>query len=188
MKRFFLLAPLALFIVLGGYFVAGLKRDPMRIPSVLIDRPLPAIELDAIEGFEKGFSSRDIEGEVALVNIFGSWCASCVIEHPMLMEIAASGEVVIVGIDWKDPKGAGALWLRKNGNPYHFVGDDAAGRTAIDLGVTGAPETFVVDANGRIRYKHVGPVTPEVWRYQLRPLVRQLKELEYDVEDDDVEG
>jgi len=176
MKRLILLAPLAIFILLGAYFAIGLQRDPSRIPSVLIDKPLPAIDLPAIEGFEKGFSSDDIKGEVAFINIFGSWCASCALEHPMLMEIASSGEVVLVGVDWKDEKGAGTAWLEKNGNPYDFVGDDAAGRAAIDLGVTGAPETFIVDPNGRIRYKHVGPITPQVWREQLRPLARRLKD------------
>lgn len=176
MKRLLLFAPLILFVILGAYFAVGLGRDPSRIPTVLIDKPLPAIDLAAIEGFDAGFSSDDIKGEVALINIFGSWCASCVIEHPMLMEIASSGEVILVGIDWKDPKGEGARWLAKHGNPYDFIGDDAAGRTAIDLGVTGAPETFVVDRNGRIRYKLTGPITPRIWREELRPLIRRLTE------------
>ena len=176
MKRLILFAPLALFIVLGAYFAVGLNHDPSRIPSVLIDRPLPPIDLPPIDGFEKGFSSSDIEGEVAIISIFGSWCASCVIEHPMLMEIAASGNVALVGIDWKDPKGAGAQWLNKYGNPYDFVGDDASGGTAIDLGVTGAPESFIVDAGGRIRYKQVGPITPQIWRNELKPLIERLKE------------
>jgi len=178
MRRLFLFAPLTLFIVLGAYFALGLQRDPSRIPSVLIDKPLPAISLAPIEGFEKGFTSNDIAGEVALINVFGSWCAACVVEHPMLMEIAESDEVVLVGIDWKDPHGAGTRWLEKHGNPYDFVGDDAAGRTAIDLGVTGAPETFIVDRNGQIRYKQIGPITPRIWRDQIRPLVLQLKEQE----------
>lgn len=176
MKRLILLAPLILFVVLGGYFAIGLTRDPARIPSVLIDRPLPEFDLPPIEGFEKGFASDDLRGEVALINVFGSWCVSCVIEHPMLMEIAAKEDVLIAGLDWKDPNGGGARWLEKNGNPYALVGDDAQGRTAIDLGVTGAPETFVVDRSGRIRYKHIGPITPQVWRETLKPLVEKLKE------------
>lgn len=176
MKRLILLAPLILFVVLGGYFAIGLTRDPARIPSVLIDRPLPEFDLPPIEGFEKGFASDDLRGEVALINVFGSWCVSCVIEHPMLMEIAANEDVLIAGLDWKDPNGGGARWLEKNGNPYALVGDDAQGRTAIDLGVTGAPETFVVDRSGRIRYKHIGPITPQVWRETLKPLVEKLKE------------
>lgn len=175
MMRILLAAPLAVFLVLGAYFALGLQRDPSVIPSVLIDRPLPAIDLPPVEGFEKGVLSADIQGRVALINIFGSWCAACLIEHPMLMEIARKENVLLVGIDWKDPGGAGAQWLARHGNPYDLVGDDAAGRTAIDLGVTGAPETFVVDSNGRIRYKHVGPITAEVWRDRLKPLVDQLE-------------
>jgi len=175
MNRFILFLPLVLFIVVGAYFAIGLTRDPSRIPSALIDRPLPAIDLPPIEGHEAGFASGDIAGEVALINIWGSWCASCVIEHPTLMAIAKTGEVTIVGIDWKDKPGDGARWLARHGNPYAFIGDDAAGRTAIDLGVTGAPETFVVDRNGRIRHKQVGPITPKIWRYELQPLVEKLK-------------
>ncbi|MEK7265346.1 MAG: DsbE family thiol:disulfide interchange protein [Pseudomonadota bacterium] len=175
MSRLIFLAPLVLFIVLGGYFAIGLTRDPARIPSVLIEKPLPEFDLPPIEGFEKGFASSDLKGEVALINVFASWCVACGIEHPMLMEIAAKEDVLIAGLDWKDPKGGGARWLAKNGNPYAFVGDDAQGRTAIDLGVTGAPETFVVDHAGRIRYKQIGPITPQIWRDTLKPLVEQLK-------------
>jgi cytochrome c biogenesis protein CcmG/thiol:disulfide interchange protein DsbE len=174
-KRILLALPLAAFVVLSAYFAIGLQRDPSKIPSVLIDKPLPQFDLPAIEGFEKGFSSGDLKGRVALINVFGSWCASCVIEHPVLMEIAASGDVLIAGLDWKDEKGAGSRWLQKYGNPYSLIGDDADGRTAIDLGVTGAPETFIVDKNGRIRYKQVGPIDSRIWREELRPLVEKLE-------------
>lgn len=174
MSRLILLAPLVLFIILGAYFAVGLTRNPARIPSVLIDKPLPEFDLPPVAGFSKGFSSDDIRGEVALINVFASWCVSCVIEHPMLMEIAVREEVLIAGLDWKDPDGGGARWLEKNGNPYALVGDDALGRTAIDLGVTGAPETFVTDRAGRIRFKQVGPITPQIWRDELKPLVEKL--------------
>jgi len=174
MMRILLLAPLILFALLAAYFAAGLKRDPSLIPSALIDRPLPQFDLPPIEGFEDGFSSQDIKGEVALINVFGSWCVSCMIEHPMLMEIAANKEVLIAGLNWKDPPGAGARWLEKNGNPYALIGDDPSGRTVIDFGVTGAPETFVVDKLGRIRYKQIGPITPQIWREELKPLIEKL--------------
>lgn len=176
MKRLLLFAPLILFAALGVYFGKGLQRDPTRIPSVLIDKPLPVFDLPPIEGFEKGLSSEDLKGKVALINIFGSWCASCVIEHPMLMEIAASERVLIAGLDWKDPKGAGSRWLQKHGNPYALIGDDAAGRVAIDLGVTGAPETFIVDKNGRVRYKQIGPISARIWREELEPLIEKLEQ------------
>lgn len=178
MKRLLLALPLVLFFVLGGYFAVGLTRDPSRIPSVLIDKPLPAFDLPAIEGFEKGFSSEDIKSRVALINIFGSWCASCVIEHPVLMRIAASEDVLIAGLDWKDEKGAGARWLQQRGNPYALIGDDANGRVVIDLGVTGAPETFIVDKAGRIRYKHVGPIDMRIWKERLKPIVEALEKEE----------
>ncbi len=175
MKRLVLFAPLILFALLGVYFAIGLQRDPSRIPSVLIDRPLPAFDLPPIEGAEKGFASSDLEGRVALINIFGSWCASCLIEHPVLMEISRTEDVLLAGLDWKDPNGGGRRWLDLHGNPYDFVGDDADGRVAIDFGVTGAPETFIVDRNGRIRHKHVGPITMRVWRTELRPLIQMLE-------------
>ncbi|MEL7488118.1 MAG: DsbE family thiol:disulfide interchange protein [Pseudomonadota bacterium] len=143
--------------------------------AALIDQPAPAFSLDPIEGYAEGFSSADLRGEVSLVNIFGSWCASCVVEHPVLMRIKASGGPPIYGVDWKDQPGAGTAWLARYGDPYTRVGDDADGRVAIDFGVTGAPETFVVDADGRIRHKHVGPITDEAWRTVLAPMVEELR-------------
>lgn len=178
MNRLLFAAPLALFLVLGAYFAIGLSRDPSRIPSVLIDRPLPEFDLPSIEGRAEGLASGDLAGEVALVNIWASWCVSCLIEHPVLLEISRSDDVLIAGLDWKDKPGDGARWLEKHGDPYARIGDDADGRTAIDFGVTGAPETFIVDRQGRIRYKQIGPITPEIWRRQLKPLVDQLKEEE----------
>lgn len=176
MKKVVFIFPLVLFLVLGAYFAAGLQRNPSRIPSVLIDRPLPEFSLPAIEGFDRGLSSADLHGEVALINVFGSWCVSCIIEHPMLMEIAETEDVIIAGLNWKDPPGAGARWLAKHGNPYSLIGDDRAGRIAIDFGVTGAPETFLVDRSGRIRFKQVGPITPQIWREDIKPVVDQLKD------------
>lgn len=176
MKRFLLVAPLSLFLVLTIYFVVGLRRDPSSIPSVLIDRALPAFDLAAIEGHEKGFAAHDLDGKVAMINIFASWCISCMVEHPVLMELSAKEAVLLTGIDWKDKPGDGARWLQRNGNPYALIGDDASGRTAIDLGVTGAPETFIVDKKGRIRYKQVGPITPQVWREKLKPMIEQLEQ------------
>lgn len=176
MNKLILALPLAVFMILGVYFAVGLQRDPSAIPSVLIDRPLPQFDLPPIEGFDKGLSNEDLKGRVALVNIFGSWCASCVVEHPVLVEIAASENVLLVGLDWKDEKGAGTRWIQRYGNPYALIGDDADGRTAIDLGVAGAPETFIVDKKGRIRYKHVGPIDRRVWTEKLKPLVMKLEQ------------
>lgn len=176
MKRLILIAPLSLFLILTIYFMVGLGRDPSSIPSVLIDRELPAFDLAAIDGREEGFAASDLEGKVAMINIFASWCISCMVEHPVLMEISANEPVLLTGIDWKDKPGDGTRWLNRNGDPYALIGDDASGRTAIDFGVTGAPETFIVDKKGRIRYKQVGPITPKIWREKLKPMIEQLEQ------------
>ncbi len=175
MRRLIYFAPLGLFLVAAIYFAQGLSRDPGYMPSMLIDRPAPVFDLPPIEGYTEGFSSEDLKGEVSLLNIFGSWCVSCNVEHPVLLAIKAEGIAPIYGLDWKDPPGKGAEWLARKGDPYTKVGDDADGRIAIEFGVTGAPETFVIDAAGRVRHKHIGPISPQVWRDVLRPMVLDLK-------------
>ncbi|MEO0696301.1 MAG: DsbE family thiol:disulfide interchange protein [Pseudomonadota bacterium] len=174
-KRLIFLIPVLLFLGLAGVFMVGLGRDPSYLPSMLIDRPAPEFDLAPIEGQTEGLSSEDLKGTVSLVNVFGSWCIACTVEHPVLMEIAREGTVPIFGIDWKDKAGAGTAWLQRHGNPYTKVGDDAAGRVAIDFGVSGAPETFVVDSKGNIRHKHVGPISVDDWENVLGPMVRDLQ-------------
>lgn len=175
MGRLLFLAPLAIFLFAVFAFARGLTRDPGFDPSIMIDRPSPEFALAPIEGYGEGFSSADLKGRVSLVNIFGSWCVSCQVEHPVLMRIKSEGGPPIYGLDWKDRPGAGTTWLARLGDPYERVGDDRDGRVAIDFGVTGAPETFVVDAEGRIRHKHIGPITDEDWREVLAPMVRELE-------------
>jgi cytochrome c biogenesis protein CcmG/thiol:disulfide interchange protein DsbE len=175
MRRFTGFLPLVLFGVMAIYFALGLREDPSEIPSQLIDQPLPEFALGPIEGFENGLSNDDFEGEVILLNVFGSWCPPCIIEHPMLMQISRSGEIPLYGIDWKDPPGAGAAWLERNGNPFIRVGNDFEGHLAIDLGITGAPETFLIDRLGRVRYRHVGVITTEDWRNVLLPMIKELQ-------------
>jgi cytochrome c biogenesis protein CcmG/thiol:disulfide interchange protein DsbE len=174
-KRFLFLLPALVFAALAVWFARGLERDPRYIPSMLIDRPAPAFSLPPIEGRSEGLSSEDLKSAVSMVNIFGSWCASCEIEHPVLMAIAREGVAPIYGLNWKDKPGAGAEWLRPRGDPYAKIGDDADGRVAIDFGVTGAPETFIIDAEGRVRHKHVGPVSMDDWRGVLKPMIEDLK-------------
>ena len=175
MKNILVLAPLMIFAAIAGVFAVGLTRDPSAIPSMLIDRPLPEFDLPPIQGVDQGLASADFNGEVSLLNVFGSWCVSCHIEHPILMQLAASKAVPIYGLNWKDKPGDGAAWLARLGNPYDRIGDDPEGRVIFDLGVTGAPETFVIDREGRVRYKHTGPITPEVWEKTLRPLIEKLR-------------
>ena len=175
MSRVIFLAPLALFLVIAIYFTAGLKREPSFLPSMLIDQPTPQFSLPPIEDFEQGLSTKDLNGKVSLINIFGSWCVACQVEHPLLMKIKADGGPPIYGIDWNDKPGAGTAWLQRFGNPYERVGDDADGRVAIEFGVTGAPETYLIDKMGRIRHKHIGPITEDDWRDLFVPMIKELE-------------
>ena len=178
MRRLLYLLPAAIFAILALFFMKGLTMDPRTIPSVLIDRPVPEMTLAPLpgRGDNSGVSTADLKGHVTLVNIFGSWCISCVQEHPFLVQIKKSGVVPIYGIDWRDDPTEGAKWLRKNGDPYDRVGaDPAPGYAAVDFGVTGAPESFIVDKNGVIRYKHIGPIGPEVWEKTLLPIIKELQ-------------
>lgn len=176
-RRLLYVIPLAIFGVVAVYAWVGLGRDPSHIPSVLIDKPIPAFSLAPIPGRDRGLESADLRGEVSLVNIFGSWCVSCSVEHPFLMQIKQQGLVPIHGIDWREkvPED-GAAWLARLGDPYTLIGADPESRGAIAFGVTGAPETFVVDAEGVIRYRHVGPITPDVWKTTLWPIVQRLRD------------
>jgi len=175
MKNLSLFIPLGLFSAFAGLLAIGLNRDPSAIPSVLIDRPMPEFALSSLQSKEPGLSRADLAGRVSLVNVFASWCGICVVEHPTLMKLSASQSVPIYGINWKDAPGSGQAWLTRYGDPYLKKGADANGRLAIELGVTGAPETFVVDRSGRIRYKQIGAITDEVWEEKLKPLIAKLE-------------
>jgi cytochrome c biogenesis protein CcmG, thiol:disulfide interchange protein DsbE len=178
MRRLIPLIPIAVVAVLAALFVVGLGRDPKLIPSVLINQPAPQFSLKALPGRgDTGLSTADLKGQVTLVDIYGSWCIACVQEHPTLLAIKQKGEVVIQGIDWRDDPEQGAQWLKDKGDPYTRVGvDPAPGRTSVDFGVTGAPESFIVDSQGVIRYKYIGPITPAVWENILLPIIRGLRQ------------
>lgn len=177
MRRLLYLLPLVGFLALVAMFKWGLGQDPRLLPSALIDRPVPEMALAPLpgRGEDSGLATADLKGRISIVNIFGSWCVACAQEHPYLMRIKQMGVVPIHGIDWRDDPAEGAKWLQKHGDPYERVGaDPAPGRTAIDFGVTGAPESFIVDKQGIIRYKHIGPITPEVWSNTLLPIIQEL--------------
>jgi cytochrome c biogenesis protein CcmG/thiol:disulfide interchange protein DsbE len=168
------LLPVLLFAAMIGAFAIGLHRDPSKLPSTLIDKPLPPFDLPPVRDGDVGLKSSEVRGQPRLLNVFASWCVSCRFEHPVLLALKARG-VPIDGMDWLDKPAAGAKYLMENGDPYAHVGNDQPGRAGIDLGVAGVPETFVVDARGRVRYKQVGPITPDDWNRTISPLMDRLR-------------
>lgn len=178
LKRSLFALPVLIFLVVAGYFLWGLApgRDPSAVPSALIDKPVPKFELGAVPGLETpGLSTADFGGKVMVVNFFASWCIPCRAEHPLLTELAQDSDIVMVGIDYRDQPADAIAWLAELGNPYARIGADLNGRTGIDWGVSGVPETFIVDKSGRIRYQHIGPVMDRDLNNTLRPLIEELK-------------
>jgi cytochrome c biogenesis protein CcmG, thiol:disulfide interchange protein DsbE len=157
------IVPIGLFAALIGFFFVGLGRDKETLPSPLIGKPAPAFELVTVEDPHRKIATRDFAGKPYVVNIWGTWCPGCRQEHPVLLEIARRNVVPIVGIDWKDDLQLAQQWLRDLGNPYVATGFDDEGRTSIDWGAYGAPETFLVDARGIVIHKHTGPLSIEAW-------------------------
>lgn len=161
MRRLIFLLPLVLFAALVAWFAVGLTKDPSKLPSALIDRPAPEFALPALHEGGQGLSGADLKGGGAkLVNVFASWCAPCRVEHPQLMRMEEEG-IVIHAIAYKDKPEDSRRFLELLGDPFTRVGVDRDGRVAIDWGVYGVPETYVIDAEGRIRYRHVGPIMPQ---------------------------
>ncbi len=166
---------LAAFAVIVAVLAVGLTLNPREIPSPLIGKPVPLFELAPVRGRTLGLSSADLKGDVSLVNVFASWCVACKDEHPVLLEMKRQGVVPIHGLNYKDRSEDAAKWLDDLGDPYTRTGADIDGRVAIDWGVYGVPETFVIDREGRIAYKHIGPITPGVLEKTLRPLIERLR-------------
>jgi cytochrome c biogenesis protein CcmG/thiol:disulfide interchange protein DsbE len=169
------LVPLSLFVVLAVGLAIGLTRDPSQIPSVLIDQEVPAFSLGPVAGRERGFSSADLTGEVRLVNFFASWCVACRAEHPLLNQLTEDGTVPVYGINYKDKPEDVRRWLDRLGDPYVRSGADHDGRVGIEWGVYGLPESFIVDRDGRIRYKHIGPIGPKDLEETIMPLIEKLR-------------
>ena len=172
MSRFVI--PLVLFAVLVVFLAIGLGRDPHTVPSALINKPAPDFALTELREPSKIVSPKQMRGKVWLLNVWGSWCAACREEHPVLLEIARSGAVPIYGLSWKDKREDALATLAELGDPYVLNASDFDGRVAIDYGITGAPETYLIDKNGIIRYKEVGQLTPEIMEKKILPMVREL--------------
>jgi len=173
MKRFLL--PLAIFALLVGFLAAGLTLNPREVPSPLVGKLAPAFQLPQLHEQDKVFSPAEMTGKVWLLNFWASWCGGCKDEHPVLMRMAQAGDVPIYGMDYKDRRDEALSWLRRHGNPYLLTAVDEAGRTGIDYGVYGVPETYVIDKQGLIRFKQIGPVDDEVVAKKIMPLVKELQ-------------
>ena len=188
------LVPLLLFFGLAGFLAFGLTLNPREVPSPLIDKPAPSFKLARVDDPATAFALEEMRGQVWLLNVWASWCVACRQEHPLLVRMAKQKLVPVVGLNYKEVRGDGGIsmrgmaleaetalaverargWLSDHGDPYVLSVLDVDGRVGIDFGVYGVPETFLIDAEGRIRYKHIGPITPDVFSGRILPLVAEL--------------
>jgi len=174
MSRYLYFIPITLFLIIVGFLLVGLGRDPHEVPSPLINKAAPTFRLPQLKEPGKTFSAEDMRGKVWILNVWASWCVSCRDEHPLLIDYARSGAIPIYGLNWKDKREDALAWLGELGDPYVLSVSDLDGRIAIDYGVYGAPETYLIDQTGTIRFKQIGAVTPEVWSNKILPLAQEL--------------
>lgn len=174
MKYLRFLTPLAVLLGLVWFLAAGLKLDPKEVPSPLINKPAPTFALTQLDNPEKTIRREDMLGKVWMLNVWASWCVACREEHPLLVEFSRKKLVPIYGLNYKDERMAGMKWISNFGNPYDASLWDHDGRVGIDYGVYGVPETFIIDRDGVIRYKQIGPITEEALRTKIEPLLRKL--------------
>jgi cytochrome c biogenesis protein CcmG/thiol:disulfide interchange protein DsbE len=174
MKSLRYLIPLFVFVGLVIFLGAGLRLDPREVPSPLIDKPAPAFSLARLDNAGQSISKDSLRGKVWMLNVWASWCVACRQEHPLLVEFSRKKLLPVYGLNYKDTRPNGQRWLANFGNPYEASLFDEDGRVGIDFGVYGVPETFVIDREGIIRFKHIGPLTPEVLAEKIEPLVRKL--------------
>jgi cytochrome c biogenesis protein CcmG/thiol:disulfide interchange protein DsbE len=175
MKSLRFIGPLLVFVVLLIFLWQGLSLNPREVPSPLIGKPAPAFQLARLDDPARMVTEQDLRGQVWVLNVWASWCVSCMEEHPVLVQFARSGVVPIYGLNYKDQRDAAQAWLAKNGNPYSVSIVDPDGKVGIDYGVYGVPETYLIDKAGVIRYKQIGPVTPKALSEQILPLIKQLQ-------------
>lgn len=169
------LLPLVAFAALVAVLAVGLNRDPREVPSPLIGKPAPPLQLPQLDNPADRVSAEALKGRVWMLNVWASWCGACREEHPLLLAFAKRQPVPVYGLDYKDTRPAGQDWLRRLGNPYAASAFDEEGRAGLDWGVYGVPETFVIDARGVVRHKHIGPITPEVLKERIEPLLAKLQ-------------
>lgn len=169
------LIPVVVFLAMVVFLYIGLGRDPRYVPSPLIGKPAPDFDLPLLYQLEKNFTQENLKGKVSLVNVWASWCVSCRLEHGLLMQMSKNKEFPIIGINYKDEHVDATKYLREFGDPYATIVFDYEGRASINWGVYGTPETFIVDKQGIIRYKHVGPITVEKLQQNLLPILKELQ-------------
>lgn len=169
------LIPFLMFVMLGLFFWRGLSLDPQHLPSAKLGKPLPPFRLPVLGNAQSELTPASMQGHIALLNVWASWCMACNEEQVFLMRLAREG-VAIYGVNYKDNSHDASNWLATWGNPYRLVGEDTTGRVGIDLGVYGAPETFLIDKRGMIRYRHVGVLTEMVWQRELLPIIKHLEQ------------
>lgn len=173
MARFIL--PFVIFMIVAIFLFIGLGLNPHEVPSPLVGKPAPAFSLPQLHEPDKQFSLQDMKGKVWLFNVWASWCTACEYEHPLFMELSRQNLVPLYGMDYKDKREDGMAWLQKHGNPYTLVVSDAEGRVGIDYGVYGVPETYLIDKQGVIQYKHIGVVTEKDLSEKILPMVKELQ-------------
>jgi cytochrome c biogenesis protein CcmG/thiol:disulfide interchange protein DsbE len=169
------LVPLAIFLIIAVFLGIGLTRDPRKLPSTFIDKPAPAFQVPQVHAADKTFSPQDMKGQVWMMNVYASWCTACRVEHPLLVEISRSKAVPLIGLDYKDKREDALKFLQQLGDPYDLSAYDLDGRVGIDFGVYGVPETFIIDKQGVIRHKHIGPITPDALQNEILPIIAKLK-------------
>ena len=173
-KAFKFVVPLAVFLLIAFFLFRGLALNPREVPSPLIGKPVPAFTVPVLTDPDRTLSSAELRGKVYLLNVWGSWCVSCRDEHPVLVEFAKRGAIPLYGLNWKDERQDALAWLARFGDPYVLSGVDRDGKVAIDFGVYGAPETYLVDRSGIIRFKQTGPLTPQILEEKILPLAAKL--------------
>ena len=166
--------PLVIFVLMVGLLGYGLRLDPKKVPSPLIDKPAPAFSLSMLEAPAKQLSTADMAGQVWVLNVWASWCVSCRAEHEVITALARRNLVSVIGLNYKDEPDDAIRWLEQLGNPYTVSVIDRDGRVGIDWGVYGVPETFIIGADGMIKYKHIGPVTRESLEQKILPMLKEL--------------
>jgi len=172
MKRFL---PLGIFLLLAVFLAVGLRLDPREVPSPLIGKAAPPFQLPQLQDPGRTLGTEELKGKVWILNVWASWCVACLEEHPILVEFSKRNVLPIYGLNYKDRREDALDWLGKHGNPYTLSIQDGDGRVGIDYGVYGVPETYVIDRNGVIRYKRIGPLTTPILQEKILPLVRQLQ-------------